>query len=115
MVDAIGPMSGREAFEFVSNLLSVRVVVQGLERIPKTGRVVIICNHPTGIADGVAVYDALKAARPDLCFFANADAFRVCPGIGDRIIPVEWVEAKRTRDRTRLTLQEARRSRPSDR
>jgi putative hemolysin len=108
MADAIAPMTGAQAFDHVSRLLSLTVEARGLERTPVTGRLVIISNHPTGIADGVAVYDAFKALRPDLCFFANADAFRVCPQIGDRIIPVEWVEAKRTRDRTRLTLQRAR-------
>jgi len=53
----------------------------------------------------VAVYDALKAIRPDICFYANSDAHRVSPGLGEVLIPVEWVEAKRTRERTRLTLQ----------
>jgi putative hemolysin len=29
----------------------------------------------------------------------------VVPGFSDVLIPVEWVEAKRTRERTRTTLQ----------
>jgi putative hemolysin len=82
----------------------VRVEARHLERVPPKGRLIVICNHPTGIADGVAVYDALKPLRPDLCFYANADAHRVSPGLGDVLIPVEWVEAKRTRERTRTTL-----------
>ncbi|EJL30486.1 putative hemolysin [Caulobacter sp. AP07] len=105
MADAIAPMAGREALEYVSNLLSVKVEVQGLENLPAKGRVLIVCNHPTGIADGVAVYDALKARRPDLTFYANADAHRVCPGLDDVLIPVEWVEAKRTLGHTRQVLQ----------
>jgi putative hemolysin len=108
LADAIAPMSGAEAFEFVSRLLGLAVEAYGLARLPARGRLVLICDHPTGIADGVAVYDAVKQVRPDICFFANADAFRICPGIGDRVVPVEWVEAKRTRERTRLTLQRAR-------
>ena len=108
LADTIAPMTGTEAFDFVSRLLALNLEVRSLDRVPDKGRLVLICDHPTGIADGIAVYDALKAVRPDVCFFANADAFRVCPGIGDRIIPVEWVEAKRTRERTRLTLQRAR-------
>jgi len=105
MADAIAPMGGRNALEHVSDLLSVKVSVRGLERIPARGRLVLICNHPTGIADGVAVYDALKGLRPDICFYANSDAHRVSPGFGEVLIPVEWVEEKRTRERTRLTLQ----------
>jgi putative hemolysin len=52
----------------------------------------------------VAVYDALKAVRPDVIFYANSDAHRVCARFDETLIPVEWVPAKRTRDRTRLTL-----------
>lgn len=105
MADAIAPMRGEAALDLVSALLSVKVKTRGLERIPQTGRVVLISNHPTGIADGVAAYDAIKPLRPDLCFYANADAHRVAPGFSDVLIPVEWVEEKRTRERTRVTLQ----------
>src|SRR5690606_4505103 len=73
--------------------------------LPKQGRVVIIANHPTGIADGIALYDAVKPLRPDICFYANSDAHRVASRFDEVLIPVEWVEAKRTRERTRLTLQ----------
>lgn len=105
MADAIAPMPGRAALDYVSDLLSVKVQAGGLERIPKSGRVILICNHPTGIADGIAVFDAVKAQRPDICFYANSDAHRVSPRFGEVLIPVEWVEEKRTRERTRLTLQ----------
>jgi len=105
MADVIAPLPGREALDHVSGLLSLQVTSEGLERIPRQGRLVVVCNHPTGIADGVAVYDALKAIRPDLCFYANSDAHRVAPRFDEVLIPVEWVEAKRTRERTRLTLQ----------
>ncbi|MDP1739204.1 MAG: 1-acyl-sn-glycerol-3-phosphate acyltransferase [Caulobacter sp.] len=104
MADAIAPMGGKAALEFVSALLAIDVAVDGLENLPRDGRLIIVGNHPTGIADGVAVYDALKAARPDIIFYANSDAHRVCPGFDETLIPVEWVAAKRTRDRTRLTL-----------
>lgn len=105
MADAIAPLPGRAALDHVSDLLSVRVSVRGLQRVPERGRIVLICNHPTGIADGIAVYDALKGVRPDICFYANSDAHRVSPGFSEVLIPVEWVEGKRTRERTRLTLQ----------
>ncbi len=104
MAEAIAPMPGRLALDFVSELLALKVQAAGLDRVPATGRVVVVCNHPTGIADGVAVFDALKAIRPDVCFYANADAHRVSPGFGEVLIPVEWVEAKRTREKTRNTL-----------
>jgi putative hemolysin len=105
MADAIGPMPGRAALDYVSDLLALKVAATGLDRLPATGRVVAVCNHPTGIADGVAVFDALKTLRPDVCFYANADAHRVASRFDEVLIPVEWVEAKRTREKTRATLQ----------
>ncbi len=115
MADAIAPLGGRAAIDAVSDLLSVKVQATGLERLPASGRVIVVCNHPTGIADGVAVHDALKVLRPDLMFYANADAHRVCAGFDEVLIPVEWVEAKRTRDRTRLTLNMTRRAMEEER
>jgi putative hemolysin len=108
MADAIALMPGREALEHVSKLLALKVAATGLDRTPGAGRLIVVCNHPTGIADGVAVYDALKAVRPDICFYANSDAHRVAPRLAEVLIPVEWVAAKRTRERTRLTLQRTR-------
>lgn len=105
MADAIAPLPGAAAMEHISDLLRLNVVSRGLDHVPKTGRLILVANHPTGIADGVALYDALKAHRPDVVFYANSDAHRVSPGFGEVLIPVEWVEAKRTRERTRLTLQ----------
>lgn len=105
MADAIAPMSGAEALAYVSDLLSLQVESRGLEHVPREGRCVVICNHPTGIADGLAVYDALQPVRPDLIYYANADALRVSPGLGEVLIPVEWVDGKRTREKTRVTLK----------
>jgi putative hemolysin len=53
------------------------------------------------------MYDAIKARRQDMTFFANRDALRASPGLEDMIIPVEWVPHKRTRLRSRETLVSA--------
>ena len=108
MADAIAPLPGAAALEHVSRALALKVEARRLERVPATGRLVVICNHPTGIADGLAVYDALKTVRGDLFFYANADAHRVSPRFGEVLIPVEWVEAKRTRETARRTLEATR-------
>jgi putative hemolysin len=104
MADAISALPGKPALDYVSDELRLSLATRGLERLPTAGRAIVICNHPTGIADGIAVYDALKDPRPDVCFYANSDAHRVCPRFSDILIPVEWVEAKRTREKTRETL-----------
>ena len=105
MAEQIAPLAGLPALEAVSELLRVQLRVSGLDHIPRTGRCVIIANHPTGIADGIAAWDAIKPVRPDLVFYANADAHRVAPGLIDVLIPVEWEEHKRTREKTRDTLR----------
>jgi len=107
MADAIGPMSGQAALDHVSNLLDLKVSSLNLDRLPATGRCVVVCNHPTGIADGIAVCDAIRKRRADAIYFANADALRVSPRLGEVVIPVEWVVGKRTRDKTRATLDAA--------
>ncbi|MDO1557853.1 1-acyl-sn-glycerol-3-phosphate acyltransferase [Brevundimonas sp. 2R-24] len=107
MADAIQGLSGDQAIAHVSGLLRLDVKVLFEERIPRKGRCVIVCNHPTGIADGVAVYDAVRSVREDAIYFANADALRVSPRLAETVIPVEWVETKRTREKTRATLEAA--------
>jgi len=108
MANAIASMGGQESLDYVSRLLSLTVTASHLERIPVHGRCLIVCNHPTGIADGVAVADAISRVRSDIVFFANADALRVCPRLSESLIPVEWVDSKRTREKTRATLAAAR-------
>jgi putative hemolysin len=105
MADHIAPLDGLAAMQAVSDLLRVDVVATGLERLPREGKVVIVSNHPTGIADGIAAWDALRPIRPDLAFYANSDAHRVSAGFIDVLVPVEWEDTKRTRDKTRTTLR----------
>ena len=107
MADAITPLAGQAALDHVSNLLDLKVSSLNLDRLPATGRCIVVCNHPTGIADGIAVYDAIRKRRADAIYFANADAVRVSPRLDEVIIPVEWVVAKRTRAKTRVTLDAA--------
>lgn len=103
--DTMASMGGAQSFDFLSNELAVKLTLNQIERMPKTGRLVVAANHPTGLADGVAVWDALRKVRDDIVFFANADALRVNPGFNDALIPVEWVLDKRSPAKTRETLR----------
>ncbi len=115
MADAVANHKGAGVFDYVSDLLDINLTVSGLENIPKDGRVLIASTHPTGIPDGVAMYDALKSVRPDMTFFANRDAIRAAPGIADMIIPVVWRPEERSRLSSRDTLVEARAAFEADR
>lgn len=107
MADEVAHLPAAGVFESVSDRLDIQLTVKGLENIPKKGRVLIAATHPTGIPDGVAVYDAIKTRRPDMTYFANRDAMRIAPGIEDMLIPVEWREENRSPMRMRETLASA--------
>ena len=104
MADEIAPLRGRETFDYMSDLLQLKLTVNGLEYVPRTGATILTPNHPAGIADGIAVYDALKQIRGDIIFVANRDAIRVSPGLSETIIPVEWRDEMRTATRNRETI-----------
>ncbi|MEO0424576.1 MAG: 1-acyl-sn-glycerol-3-phosphate acyltransferase [Pseudomonadota bacterium] len=108
MADAIAPLGGQAALDYISELLHLEVIANGLSHLPSEGACVVVCNHPTGIADGIAVYDALQRVRSDLRFFANADAQRICPRFDDVLIPVVWPATKRTIRSSKLALRTAR-------
>jgi putative hemolysin len=97
--------SGTECFAYLDRVLELSVTSTGLDRIPRTGRTVIVANHPTGLADGSIVLAALKPIRTDIEIMANADACRINPRFADVIIPVEWVQEKRSMQKTRETLR----------
>jgi putative hemolysin len=99
--------SGKECFAYLDKVLGLKVTTTGLDRVPKTGRSVIVSNHPTGLADGSIVLAALNGVRTDIEIMANADACRVNPHFAEVIIPVEWVQDKRSIPKTRETLRRA--------
>ncbi len=101
----VANMPGFQSFEYMSNLLKLDINVTNADRIPASGGFILVSNHPTGIADGVAVFDLLKTLRPDMMFFANRDAVRVNPRFSEIIIPVEWREEFKSKLKTRETLQ----------
>ncbi|MCR9129154.1 MAG: 1-acyl-sn-glycerol-3-phosphate acyltransferase [Alphaproteobacteria bacterium] len=107
VADQLAGRPGPGAMDWSEAFLSMPVNVQGLAHVPQTGPCVITANHPGGIADGIALWSALKARRPDMVFFANRDAIRVCAGLSDLVIPVEWRAGARSRDKTRETLRQS--------
>jgi putative hemolysin len=103
--NAVANMPGFQAFEHLSSLLALDIRADKPERIPEKGGFLLVSNHPTGIADGIAVFDLLKSRRPDMMFFANRDAIRVNPRFVEMVIPVEWREEYKSKLKARETLQ----------
>jgi putative hemolysin len=103
--DDVAHLSGYQCFEYMSDLLRLDIRVDNVERIPASGGFILVSNHPTGIADGVAAFDLMKERRPDMMVFANRDAVRVNPRFAEMIIPVEWRSEHKSMLKTRETLQ----------
>ena len=55
----------------VIKMLEVNIKTEGIEKIPKTGKIVIAMNHPLGGMDAMALVSALKGHREDLKFIVN--------------------------------------------
>ncbi len=104
LAELVRSMPGRAIFRLLEGLLEIRTRVSGLEHVPAKGPVILVANHPTGLADGIAVAAALRGRRDDLWFLANADALRVAPGLAELVVPVEWVQTKRTHAAARELL-----------
>jgi putative hemolysin len=107
LVDAVKDLDAEACFDWGDRFLGLSVTADGLEHVPAEGPVLLIANHPGGIADGNAIWTALKGRRDDVMFFANRDALRICPGLKTRIIPVEWRKGDLARSRARETLRAA--------
>jgi putative hemolysin len=86
-------------------VLGLKVTSSGLDKVPRAGRAMIVANHPTGLADGSIALAALSDIRADIEIMANADACRINPRFAEVIIPVEWVQDKRSMQKTRETLR----------
>lgn len=110
MADEIAPLSGLQALDYVSRLLDLSLTISGSRHVPRKGGFVMVANHPTGIADGVAVFDALKDIRRDLAIFTNRDAIRVNRRLGDVLIPVEWRDSHKSTAKSRETLKSTHRA-----
>lgn len=98
-------LSGIETLNTIGNEIARKVTISGLYNVPASAPALIVANHPTGIADAIILYNAIRRKRPDVYFFANSDILRVFPQISTFIAPVEWPKEKRSKSQTRTTLR----------
>ncbi len=66
---------------------------QELERIPVTGKLICIANHPLGGLDGLAIVRTLKKIRPDVRIVVNNVLMMLDP-LQDLFIPVDVISKK---------------------
>ncbi|SFV54124.1 Putative hemolysin [hydrothermal vent metagenome] len=94
------------AFEFIEEVLeyfdfTYKFTHNQIENIPKTGRVVIIANHPLGALDALSLIDAIKNVRTDIKVVANSLLNSINP-LKDILIDVDPFENKISKDAMKL-------------
>lgn len=55
----------------VMKYLNIKVVIEGIENIPKEGKTILAMNHPLGGMDAIALVSAIKHHRMDLKYIVN--------------------------------------------
>ena len=105
LVNTAGRMNATDAFAHASRKMGVELKATGKQHIPKEGGCILVLNHPTGIADGLAAHDLVLQIRPDPIVFVNGDAIRLNPMLREKLIPVEWQDDKKNRAKSRETLK----------
>jgi putative hemolysin len=103
-IDRVQGLSGPAIMDFAAELINMRVRTLGASRLPPEGCVLIVANHPTGLADGVALWRGLTPVRRDLRILANGDVLRISPALADVFVPVEWVKSRRNPAGSRRVL-----------
>ena len=102
-----GPRMWRDALEMIGTRLEINAPEDWYTRLPD-GPLVIIANHPFGIADGIAILSiAERIGRPYRCLL-NTDFMRL-PEVQELGLPIDFNETKEALATNLKTRNEARR------
>jgi putative hemolysin len=103
--DDISDKSGYGCFTYLNNLLNFELDIKNLNNVPNNGPIILAGNHPTGLTDGIVMFQVLKDRRPDYTLYANIDMIKLSKGFADIIIPVEWNEENKSAGKSREILK----------
>lgn len=97
--ESLGQADGVEFAKRALDKLNVERVYDpnDMEKIPATGGVIIIANHPYGALDGLLMMDTVLRYRADAKFMGNFLLSRIEP-LADMFISVDPFEANTTRN-----------------
>jgi putative hemolysin len=89
------PLGGADnTFSSILGVLGVEYDLsqEDLAKIPTSGPVLVVANHPFGAIDAVILGDILTSVRPDVRLLGNHWLAEI-PEIHDRVIPVDAAQA----------------------
>lgn len=94
-----------KGFDFVEQVLdyfdfSYRLRDREWQRIPASGKVVIVANHPIGTLDGLALLKLVREIRPDVKVVAN-DVLTAVKPLNKVLLPVDNMGGNTTRKHLR--------------
>ncbi len=70
-IEKNGHLYDTEFCEAIIHFFNIEIIIEGIEKIPTTGPVIIAMNHPLGGMDAAAFVVATKGHRTDLRFIVN--------------------------------------------
>lgn len=74
--------------------------------IPKTGRVLVIANHPFGVIDGLVLCSMISKVRQDYRIITH-QVLRQAPAVMDKILPIDFAETQTALETNLKTRTEA--------
>ena len=86
---------GESFWDLAIRLLDLHVVVNedALARVPKTGPLVVVANHPFGVLDGVIICHLVARVRGDFRILTNAVLNRA-DEVKEYLLPVDFTETE---------------------
>lgn len=104
-----GQRPGESVFDAALRLLDVRLQIEGedhLARIPATGGLLIVANHPFGILDGLTIGQLGMRLRGNARILTNSLLCQV-PEISPHLLPVDFSGTPEARRLTSATRRRA--------
>ena len=103
------PRLGESFWQACVRLLELkpRYDVAALGRIPKTGPVVVVANHPYGVLDGILISWLIEKVRSDFLVIVHSALLRAPEG-RDNLLPVDFSETPEARATNLATRAAAR-------
>jgi putative hemolysin len=82
------------------------VAGDGIARIPRTGPLIVVANHPFGALDGLLLLDLLARVRADVKLLGN-QWLETLPELADHLLPVDVLGGRAAVRRNARTLRGA--------